>query len=417
MHKTQRKWQSWPLVAMGLVGLAACTPGQPTALTSSTAASSEELVAVDAEVAATGEFEDSLTFTGTTQPLQVVTLRSRVDGQITLLTVDVGDRVAAEEAIARLDADLLTVAVNQAQAELQARRSEVAQARAAVSDAQTDLESARVQLQQAQTEANRLSSLASEGAVSVQTAEQAQLTVDTGQQVLQSANEQIRTRQEAVRAAEGRVAAQQAVVDQAAERLSYAVVRSPLAGVVMQRFVDTGDYAETGDELLQIGDLSRLKAVIEVADRNLSAVAVGQPVEVQLDALPEQSFSGRITRIAPVAAPASRLIPVEITLPNPDNRIGSGLLARVALAAGDRLSVPQRALDLAERESPTVFVLTERDETTAIVQARAVEVGEAGNQRVEILSGLRAGEAYVVRSSGDLSDGQTVKLSILSETE
>lgn len=383
------------------------------------AALADEIVAVDAEVAETGTFEAGLTFTGTTQPVQTVALRSRVDGQVTALTVDVGDGVAPGDIVARQDADLLTVAVNQAQAELQARQSEVAQAKAAVSDAQTAYESARVQLQQSQTEADRLSRLAGDGAVSIQEAEQAQLTVDTGQQVLKSTQEQIRTRQSAVSAAEGRVSAQQAVVDQTQERLSYAVVRSPLSGVVIERLVETGDYAESGDELMQIGDLSSIKVIIEVSDRDLSQISVGQPVDVRLDAFPDEAIAGRITRITPAADPTSRLIPVEITIPNQTGRIGSGLLARVTLAGvgGDRVAIPKRALEIATDESPTLFVLTNVNDQEATVQARAVEVGRENNSRVEILSGLQAGDVIVVRSSGDLSDGQVVKLSLLSETE
>ncbi|NER81516.1 MAG: efflux RND transporter periplasmic adaptor subunit [Leptolyngbya sp. SIO1D8] len=412
----------WPGTAFAvcLLGLSGCTTfwagGNPLP---EEAALAEELVAVDAITATIGSPEDALVYTGTTQPEQQVSLRARVDGQVTLLTVDVGDPVAAGDAIARLDADLLTVEVNQATAEFRARQSEVAQAHAAVSDAQTALETARVQLQQAQADANRLNRLASEGAISVQAAEQAQLAVETGQQVLRSAEEQIRTRQEAVNAAEGRVSAQQAIIDQAQERLSYAIVRSPLTGVVFSRFVETGDYVESGDELLQVGDLSRVKVMIEVSDQDLSQISLGQAVEVQFDAFPDQSLSGQITRIAPAADATSRLIPMEITVPNDARSIGSGLLARVRLQSGDResITIPSSALELAEDgNNMTVFVVSAPTGQEATVEARTVTLGLQANDRVEILSGLQLGEVFVVRSSGPLRDGQSVRLSILSET-
>ncbi|MEM1310681.1 MAG: biotin/lipoyl-binding protein, partial [Cyanobacteria bacterium P01_H01_bin.153] len=145
----------WSLLAACVIGVSGCSVGSSEGGPSQ-AAVADEPAAVDTAIATAGSFEAALTFTGTTQPIQEVALRSRVDGQVTLLTVDVGDAVAADEMVARLDADLLTVEVNQAQAELRARQSEVAQAKASVSDAQTALESARVQLQQAQTETNRL---------------------------------------------------------------------------------------------------------------------------------------------------------------------------------------------------------------------------------------------------------------------
>ena len=402
------------------VSLSSCAFGPQSGGAPDRAALADEIVAVDATTAEAGTGAAEPTYTGTTQPVQQVVLRSRVDGQVTALTVDVGDGVADGGVVARLDADLLTVAVNQAQAELRARESEVAQAQAAVSDAETALETARVQLLQAQTDADRLSRLAADGAVSVQTAEQAQLTVQTGQQVLQSAAEQIRTRQAAVSAAEGRVAAQQAVVDQTQERLSYAVVRSPLSGVVIERLVEPGDYAESGDELMQIGDLSRLKVTIDVSDRDLAQVSVGQPVTVRLDAFPADQLAGRITRIAPAADATSRLVPVEITVDNANERVSSGLLARVSLTAteGDRVAIPPAALELAaSAEPPTVFVVETTDGETGTVQARPLELGQTTDNRIEVLSGLQPGETYIVRSSGELSDGQTVRLSILSETD
>lgn len=410
----------YSLLAVSLVVISGCAVETGENGRTEQAALADEIVAVDATTAGVGNVEAVLTYTGTTQPLQLVSLRSRVDGQVTLLTVDIGDAVATGDAVARLDADLLTVDVNQAQAELRARQSEVAQARAAVSDAQTALESARVRLQQAQTDADRLSRLAAEGAVSFQEAEQAQLTVDTGQQVLRSAEEQIRTRQEAVNAAQGRVSAQQAVVEQTQERLSYAVVRSPLSGVVIERFVEAGDYAESGDELMQVGDLSSIKVMLEVSDRDLSQVFVGQPVEVRLDAFPNQVLSGRVSRIAPAADPTSRLVPVEVTIPNETGQIGSGLLARVTLEneGSDRVSIPKDALDIAvSAESPTLFVVTNLNGNEGVVQSRSIQIGREASDRVEVLSGLNPGETFVTRSSGQLTDGQTVRLSILSETE
>ena len=402
-----------------LIGLSGCAFWQRGSNFAEDAALAEEAVAIDAVTATTGTLEDDLAYTGTTQPYQQVSLRSRVDGEVTLLAVDVGDQVASGDAIVRLDADLLTVEVNQAAAELQARRSEVAQARASVSDAQTGLETARVELQQAQTDANRLIRLANEGAISIQEAEQAQLAVDTAQQVLQSAAEQIRTRQEAVNAAEGRVGAQQAVVDETQERLSFAMVQSPIAGAVLTRSIETGDYVESGDELLQVGDLSQIKVMIEISDRDLAQVSLGQPVTVRLDAFPDETLSGQITRIAPAADAASRLIPVEITIPNETGRIGSGLLARVELQSdiGDRVTIPNEALELAtDANNPTIYVVQSSEGQTATVQARTVTVGRQADDQTEILSGLQPDEVLVIRSSGPLSDGQSVRLSILSET-
>lgn len=415
-----KRWLAAVILTTSTLGLVGCAFRQTASEGPSGAAYAEASVAVDAAIARVGNPANGLTYTGTTQPQQQVSLRSRVDGQVTLLTVDIGDRVTNGDAVARLDTDLLTVDVNEAEAELRARQAEVAQAEAAVSDAQTSLELARVQLQQAQLDANRLARLAAEGAISAQDAELAQVAADTAQQVLQSAGEQIRTRQEAVNAAVGRVNAQQAAVAEARERLSFAIVQSPLTGVVLTRLVETGDYVETGDELLQVGDLSQLKVMIEVSDRDLAQISQGQPVTVTLDALPDVPLPGQVTRIAPAADATSRLVPVEILIDNTTRRMGSGLLARVAMQAaeGDRILIPADALAIAEAAEPsTVFVVQSPTDEEPTVQARRVTIGQQIDTQVEVLTGLQPGETFVVNSSAPLRDGQAVRLSILSETQ
>lgn len=375
-------------------------------------------VAVETVSVQTGSLGEALNYTGTTQPVRRVTVRSQAEGQVMGLAVDVGDALGQGDVIARLDGALLTTGVNEARSELSARQSEVAQAQAAVSDAQTALELARAQVQQAEIDAQRLRQLANEGAVSQQEAEQAQLALEGARQVLRSSQEQVRTRELAVVAAQGRVSSQQAVVDESQQRLSYTSVRSPFAGVVLTRLVSLGDYVQVGAELMELGDLSQIEVAVELSELDLDRVSLGQPVEVTLDAFPGQSFPGRVTRIAPAADTTARLIPVTVTLDNPGGRIGSGLLARVSFAPSGaaRVVVPDLALQVApEAENPTVFVLQDAD--APVVEARPVQVGDRANGQVEILSGINPGEALVVRSDRPLEDGQSVRLSILSEVE
>jgi HlyD family secretion protein len=377
----------------------------------------EQPPAVETLVVATGSIAAPMVYTGSTQPAEAVTLRTQTEGQIIALTVDVGDAVAPGQPLAQIDANLLAVGVNQAQAELTARQSEVAQAEAAVSDARTAVEQARLQVQQARIDADRFQQLAVAGAASDQAAEQAQLTLDIAQQALLSAQEQVATRQQAVNAAQGRVAAQGATVDQTQARLSFATARSPLSGRVLSRLVEAGDYVQTGAVLLTLGDLTTLHVELAVSELDLAQITRGQPVQVRLDAFPDDVFSGRVTRISPAADGTTRLVPVEVTFANPAGRVGSGLLARVEfLAAGEaQVVIPESALETGPPGAdPTVFVV-QGAEGDATVQARPVELGDRGNGQVEIRAGLNPGDSLVVRSDRPLEDGQSVRLSLLSE--
>lgn len=458
--------------------------------------------AVDVAIARQGTLEEPIEYTGTTRPVREVSLRAQAEGQLLALTVDIGDAVSQGQTLAQLDDDLLVGAVNQARAERAAQQSEVVGARSRVSSARTQVEQARLSLQQAQgditrlqnawrarieearlrvrqtsTDAARLESLARQGAISQQQAEQARTTASqarqtlldqqaqasqevaqaqteaqTAQQVLRAAQEQVQIEQQGITAAQGQVAARQAALAQAQERRSYSTLTSPITGLVLERTTEPGNLVQPGSEILRLGDFNQVKVIVQVSELELADLRVGQSAQVKLDAFPDQAFSGRVSRISPAADPQARLLPVEVTIPNPGGRIGSGLLARVTFAPETaQVVVPETALQTqpgrdgqrssgekspqagaperplrgqrpsrpqGSSESPsqaTLFVLMERGEQPR-VEARAVTVGERANGQVQILRGLQPGERFVARSSGPLKPGAPVKLSVLSET-
>lgn len=404
------------LALIGAMAIAAVACGKPIEPTAQAQPEQQEgSTVVDTAVAAAAE-DSSRVYTGTTTPAREVSLRSQAEGRLLSLARDVGDTVQQGQVIATLDSGLLQTAVGEAQAELAARQFEVAQAEAELADIRTSIEDARVRLQQASNDAQRLATLASQGAISAQAAEQAQTTLRTSEQALASSQEQVRTRQQAVAAAQQRVEAQRSIVREAQQRLSFANLTASLSGVVLERVAEPGDLILPGEAVLTLGDLSEILVVIQVADSNLSEFSVGQSVELSIDAFPDETFTGQVTRISPVADSTSRLLPIEITVANPGSRISSGLLARVTSTGNqsETVVVPESALETAENSDNQIFVVTEAD-GDPVVESRSVQVGDRADGQVTILSGLAPGEQYVVRSSQPLEAGQPVQLSLTSE--
>lgn len=394
---------------------------------------------VDVGIARTELLRQQPEYTGTTVPFRSVSLRSQAEGQLLALNVDVGYAVKGGQIIGQLDDALLRTALNQAEAELAALKSEVARARTQVSNARAETERLRLVVVQAQADSERQQKLLKEGAIAAQIAEQTRTESLTATQALRAATEAVRTEQQAVAAAQGRVVAQQAVVAEAKERRSYARLTSPIAGVITEKFTEPGNLLQPGNEILRIGDFSRAKVVVQVSELELGKIQAEQSVEVQLDAFPNETLIGRVTRISPAADATARLVPVEVVIPNSNGKIGSGLLARVNFQSDtqQRVVVPQTAIQSQQNESTqrrggvsppsptngrtpsqnrngTVFIINNTDGKPKVT-AKSVTLGERGDGKVEILSGLRPGEQYVVRSGKPLKDGEAVRLSIISE--
>ncbi|TYQ24566.1 HlyD family efflux transporter periplasmic adaptor subunit [Pseudanabaena sp. UWO311] len=411
--------------------------------------SQKPAIAVDVAIASLEALEGKNEYTGTTAPIREVSVKSRLEGRLLDLNVDVGDRVEAGQAIAQLDDAVLSATVLQAEAEVAAREAEVSQASAAVGNARAQVERARLEYQQAQADANRLSQLAKDGAVSSQTAETAITRARSAEQSLRSAEQQVSLQQQTVGASSQRVLAQEAIRLREQERQSYTTITAPINGIVLERVSETGNLLFAGNDVVKLGDFSQVKVIVLISELEISKVRLNQTVNIRFDTFPDQKFTGTVRRISPVADPVARLIPVEVIVPNRDNKLGSGQLARVQFSGKQerQIAIAETALEVAGRPTPapkdantntqtkpktdtksspsatdkgkpktgTVFVIT-GDQKEPKVLARKVTLGDRRDGKVVILSGLKEGDRIVVRSGSKLQDGDSVKLSVLSES-
>jgi HlyD family secretion protein len=416
----------------------------------------KQSIAVDVALASLDSQQAETEFTGTTAPIREVSVRSRIEGRLLELNVDVGDRVEVGQAIARLDDAVLSATVLQADAEVAARESEVSQARSAAGNARAQVERARLQYMQAEADAKRFAQLAKEGAVSPQTAENAIMQARSAEQSWRSAQQQVDLQEQAIGASSQRVLAQEAIRVREQERQSYTTITAPINGVVLERVSEIGNLLFAGNEVLKLGDFSQVKVIVQISELEINKIRVNQSVDVRFDSFPSQKFVGKVRRISPVADPVARSIPVEIIVPNRDAKLGSGQLARVQFTSSQtkQIAIAERALEVGGKPNPqprettsstagnantgnaktqanskgntnanekakprtgTVFVI-DGDLKEPKVSARQVTLGDRFDGKVVILSGLKAGDRVVIRSGGKLQDGDPVKLSVLSET-
>jgi Cu(I)/Ag(I) efflux system membrane fusion protein len=181
-------------------------------------------------------------------------------------------------------------------------------------------------------------------------------------------------------------------------------LRSPVSGFVIEKNVLQGQRVMAGDALYRIADLSRVWVEGEVYERDLSAVRVGQMVVVEVDALPGRQLAGRITYVYPTLDPETRTSRIRVELPNPGTLLKPGMYATLfwtGSGVASALSVPRTAV-VSTGERHLVFV----KRTDGMLEPRLVRTGATTSDRVEILSGIAAGDT-VVRSATFLVDAES----------
>ncbi len=203
-----------------------------------------------------------------------------------------------------------------------------------------------------------------------------------------------------------------AAVSQAQTMLGYCSLTAPFDGWVLKRNVELGTLAGPSTVGFTLADTRVVKAVFGVPDTAIQHVRLGTSKAVNTDALPGE-FSGRITAISPAADPKSRVFSVEVTLPNPDNRLKAGMIASLSLdqgkPPGNLTAVPLSAIirDPERSEGFAVMVADGRDELTH-ASIRPVEVGEANGNLISVLKGLKPGERVVTTGATLIKSGDRI---------
>lgn len=200
---------------------------------------------------------------------------------------------------------------------------------------------------------------------------------------------------------------QQAQLELADLRLRYATVTAPISGIITERLVKTGNMIQTNQVLFRLTDPDSIEAVLHLPQRELSLVAPGQAVWLQMDAFPGQRMSGQVERIRPQVDVDTGTFRVTAVMDNPDRQLMAGMFGRVEIVFDthqDVLLVNERAVISRDNQS-WVFVV--RDD---VAVRAAVETGVRQRGVVEVLSGLRENELVVITGQQVLEDGAAVEI-------
>ncbi len=178
---------------------------------------------------------------------------------------------------------------------------------------------------------------------------------------------------------------------------SYVPIRAPLAGRVIARNITKGEVVETSHKLFTVADLSDVWVVVTVPENDVRLIHRDQSVEVRLSAYPNESFPGRITYIGDVLDPATRMMQVRVTAPNPKHRLKPEMFATVRVYGPPEPNVLTVPLAAVQRDGSQTMVFVQQDPLR--FRARPVKLGEESSETVRVLQGLDEGEQVVIKGA------------------
>ncbi len=316
-------------------------------------------------------------------------------------------------------------------------KTRVASAKARVASTKARLESVKTQLKQAQERLSLLKEGARPEEIAIAKARVAQAEaalneakarraqVDVRRQELESARLDAKQQEEALHSAqlnrgkkqvsEQEVAALRSSVRQAEAELDIAqqtlrdcVITAPLPGSISKRIVESGEVIGPGAPLLKIVSGGIVFFAAEVPERDISNVRLGQSVEVEVDALPNQKLHGTVVEMLPSTDLASRRFVAKVALSNRDGKLREGMFARGKIVVEREAHVVVIPLDAVVRREGKEFVVAVKPPNG--VDIRPVKLGESHEDKVEIIEGIRAGETVVTQGATQLKETSKVEV-------
>jgi RND family efflux transporter MFP subunit len=224
---------------------------------------------------------------------------------------------------------------------------------------------------------------------------------------------------EGLKASEATVQAAEAVLKNAEAGLDYTLIRAPFDAVVLTKNADIGDIvtpigaaANAKAAVVTIADMNSLQVEVDVSETSITTIRVGQPCDIQLDALPDVRFRGVVYAIVPTVDRTKATVLVKVRFLDRDRRMLPDMSAKVSflsrrLAPGElkpRLAASRSAL-VADRDGTVAFLITENQ-----VRRTPVRTGGALGDMMEIVSGLKAGDRVVITPPAGLKDGSRIKV-------
>jgi HlyD family secretion protein len=352
-----------------------------------------------------GDLAKSVVATGRIQPISKVETKSKANGIVKELKVEVGDRVREGQVLVELDKDNLAARLREA--------------RAALAGADANLTAAEAELQKNQVEAegpdvaftrrnlDRATRLSQDKLVSPQSLDEAKSAVERAENLQRAAQSQLIVAKARVAQARAAVAQAQAAEERAAEELANATIRSPINGIVLARPVELGspvssilNLGANGTLVVVLGDVSRVYVKGNVDEADIGAVRLGQPARIKVETFRDRQFEGKVTQISPMGVDKDNVISfeVEVSIDNASGELLANMTANAEIVLEQHkgtLIIPEAAIVYDSKRNASVDVVAPGTKTGR--ERKPIKIGVSNGTKTQVLSGLTEGQKVVLQ--------------------
>ncbi|HAE39757.1 MAG TPA: hypothetical protein DCG57_14160 [Candidatus Riflebacteria bacterium] len=360
-------------------------------------------------------------------PLLGVEVHPETAGRIIDIFVDVGSVVKKDQELAKINDSLQQAQYEQAKAAVTVAKASIEMQKviqestnSSLVAAKAGVEAARAQLKNLAQTRTRLEKLLAEGAVSQQQLDDLMAQYDSANARLVAADTEVSRARDAIMSAKMSVGVRQAELIQAEANLNAVevglantMVRAPFDGVIASRRADPGAMANQAQALFRVEQNNPVRIIASVIEKDIGQIKAGKTrVLIHLDSI-DEVYEAVADLVYPSIDAVSRTGRVEILLKNPENKLRSGMFARLSFLLNTSSDVPVVSRDSLVRHNGQHFAYVIEN---GYAVKRQVKIGIIDENRVEIESGLKAGELIVSRGLEFVREGSQVKV-IESESD
>jgi len=333
-----------------------------------------------------------------------VTVSSQAEGTVSRVLADLGDRVTTGQPMVELDREKLQYNLDQQKAALAralAKYGANEPGRLPTIEQTPDVQRAAAELALAKQSHQRADELHKRQLVPKQTLDDAEATLHAKQAGYDSALQTARNLRADIDATD-------AAAKLADRQLRDTYIRAPFDGYIQKRLVSLGELVKNQTPVMNVVRVDPLKVIGEIPERLAPWIKVGQTVELHVDAFPDKTILGKVSRISPAVNPGTRAFPFEARVPNGGGAaLKPGTFARVHIETSkveQVVTLPFEALQYRYGVNRVFVVNGDR------LAARELKVGDRLGGRIEVVSGVKAGEQVAVTEVETLADGLKVSI-------